>query len=136
MEAIHKWMAALVAAAVLSGCAGKTETVNRDGPAAREALSWYQEILTGDTAAAHARLHPDAARKVTQAVLDRKVRIMVTRWALENPEVFVTSSQERQESAVVHVAIRGNRKGGKTHRITDGVTLKPMGNAWRIWMNP
>jgi len=135
MAVIRKLLAALLATVVLAGCAGKTETVNRDGPAAREALSWYREILAGDIAAAHARVHPDAARRLTKPLFDRKVRNMVSRWALESPEVFVTSSQERMESAVVHVAIRGNRKG-KTHRVTDGVTLKPLRDEWRVWLNP
>lgn len=135
MEAIRNFLATLLATLLLSGCGAKTETVNRDGPAAREALSWYREILAGDTAAAHARVHPDAAKRLTKTLFDRKARNMVSRWALENPEVFVTSSQERADSAVVHVAIRGTRKG-KTHRITDGVTLKPLRDEWRIWMNP
>lgn len=135
MEAIRKLLLATFVAIFLSGCAQTTESVNRDGPGTREAVAWYQEILAGDTTAAYARVHPDAAKRVTKAMFDRKAKTMVSRWALENPEVFVTSSQERDDSGVVHVAIRGKRKG-RTHRVTDGITLRPSGDAWRIWLTP
>jgi hypothetical protein len=128
-------MALITTATLISGCSGPIEKVNREGPAAEEALAWYGDILMGDLEGAHGRLHPAAARKVSRATFDKKCKAMVSSWNLTSPQVVVTSSQERTDSATVHIAIRGMRSGhGK--RITGGVTLKPDGGRWKIWMVP
>lgn len=122
-------------AILLSGCSGSIEKVNREGPAADEALAWYGDILSGNLAGAHGRLHPASARRLSRAALDKKAKAMVSSWNLTSPQVFVTSSQERADSATVHIAIRGIRSG-HGRRITDGVTLMQDGGRWKIWMIP
>lgn len=135
MAAIRKPLSkiAMMLMATWAGCSAPRESVSRDGPAAREALTYYTALLAGDSETAWLNLHWETAKKLGKSGFEKRVKVLKTAWNIQNATATVTSSQERPDSAVVHVAIRGDRNG-KPVRITDGVTLKPDGELWRIWL--
>lgn len=124
---------ALTLVALLAGCAGPRDSVNRDGPAARAALVYYTAILAGDTDSAWQSLHPETSKRLGKSAFEKRAKNLKTTWNIQNPTASVTSSQERPDSAVVHVALKGIRNG-KSVRVTDGITLKPDGENWRVWL--
>ncbi len=124
---------AFVLIATLAGCSAPRESVNRDGPAAREALVYYTALLAGDSAKAWSNVHPDTVKTVGKSGFEKRAKALKTAWTITDATATVTSSQERTDNAVVHVALRGNRNG-KSVRLTDGVTLKLDGETWRVWL--
>jgi hypothetical protein len=118
---------------LLAGCAGPRDSVNRDGPAARAALGYYTALLAGDSDSAWQSLHPETSKRLGKSGFEKRAKNLKTTWNITDATATVTSSQERPDNAVVHVALRGNRNG-KSVRLTDGVTLKLDGETWRVWL--
>ena len=96
---------AIVLTATLAGCSAPRESVNRDGPAAREALVYYTALLAGDSAKAWSNVHPDTVKTVGKSGFEKRAKALKTAWNITDATATVTSSQERTDNAVVHVAL-------------------------------
>lgn len=128
----RQWILAL-ALAGMWGCGRSEPGPNREGPAAEAGIDYCNKLLAGDWTGARALVHSQV--KISQAGFEQKVRALVKRWNLENPEVRVTSLGERDGSTVAHLSLRGKRNG-KSVRVTESLILKPEGAEWKVVPTP
>ena len=105
------------------------------GTGAREAAQRYFEgVAREDWAAAYDTLTPDSRARVGADRFARLGQEYRKGLGFVPSAVRVNASDEHGDDAVAHVTLSG--RGGHRHQFKDAVTLKRVGEGWRVVLSP
>lgn len=136
MSGTRAWAGAVLLAVLASaaGC-GPTVPPAPAGTGAREAAQRYFEcVAKEDWAAAYDTLAPESRARVGADRFARLGQEYRRGLGFVPSGVRVNASDEHGDEAVAHVTLSG--RGGHRHQFKDAVTLKRVGEGWRVVLSP
>src|SRR5579883_1485099 len=124
----------LLVACLLIGCSRSPE--QPPGTGARESTqAYYEAVIQKDWPKAYAVLDPQSQQRISSQQFSRLAQSYRTGLGFEPDAVHVRACEERGNDATAHVILTG-RGGTKGHRYKDGLTLRRVGDGWRVVLPP